>query len=189
MKRKLAVIDACCTINLLATGQEIAIVRSLGMTLLQTERVSREMHFLWTPPDEDYVRHKEAASTDDLRAAGLLTIRALDTEALIDSFVAAAERIKDNDASCIALAGVLGVPLISDDAKQRRVATDLFPGLELVSTLDIVHEAAIAMKWDDQARVEVAIALRWRGNFAAPRRDPRREWYISLLKRGRVEPP
>ncbi len=189
MRPELAVIDACCTINLLATGREVEIARSLGVTFLQSDRVSRETNFLWTPPDEENVRHRVPTSTDQLRAAGLLSIRAIDTDALTDSFVAAAGRIKDTDASCIALSGVLGIPLISDDAKQRRVATDLFPKVELVSTLEVVYDASLAMNWDDRTQIEVAVAMRWRGNFAAPRRDSHREWYISLLKRGGVEPP
>jgi predicted nucleic acid-binding protein len=188
MGSKFAVVDACCAINLLATNREIEIVRALDMVLLHADWVRRETESLWTPPDSDGVRKKEPASLDRLRAAGLLEQRSLDTTELIDAFVLAAEQINDADASCIALAGVMKVPLITDDTKERRVARTIFASIELVSTLDLVYDAALALGWNDAELVQVAIALRWRGNFAPPRRDPRREWYVSLLARAGVQP-
>jgi predicted nucleic acid-binding protein len=175
------VIDACCTLNLLATGRELDILDALDLKLLDTEFASKESLWLWTPPDEEGQRHQEPVSTTHLRRLGLLTETPLDTDELADAFVACVEHINDADASCIALARVLRLPLITDDRKERRIATKLFPELELVSTLDLFHEASA--NWTEQQRLEVAVALRWRGNFAPPRRDPRADWYGSLLRR------
>ena len=189
MENPLAVIDACCAINLLATGREVEIVRANGMTLLRSDRVRAETINLWTPPDERGQRRKEHASNARLQDAGLLATREMDTDELIDAFVTAAERIKDADASCIALAGVLKLPLITDDAKERRIARQLFPTVELVSTLHLVHEAARILSWSDCDSVEVARSLWWRGNFAPPRDDPYRSWYIELLASGGIVCP
>jgi hypothetical protein len=176
------VIDACCTLNLLATRREVEIVSALELRLLDTPMTSGEPMFLWSPPNEDGDRARLPVTTDDLRAAGRLTTRPLDTEAMVDAFVAAAVRIKDTDASCIALAGVLGVPLLSDDRKERRIATDMFPSIEIVSTLDVLHDASRALVWSDQELARVAATLRWGGNFAPPRSDPRADWYAALLR-------
>jgi len=189
MNKKLVVIDACCTLNLLATGRELDIVRSLGLLLLDTPQISREPMFLSTAPDEEGVRRKEARSTAALRAAGLLETRPLDTKELTDALVTCAARIKDTDASCIALAGVLKLPLITDDRKERRIATDVFPSIKLMSTLELIQAAAAASRWNDDDLVEVVYNLRWRGNFAPPKRDPREEWYSALLKQAGVPPP
>lgn len=189
MDKKLAVIDACCMLNLLAIGRELDMVRSLRLLLLETPQVRREPLFLSTPPDEDGARRKEPTSTEALRAAGFLETRELDTEALIDAFVACAARIKDTDASCIALAGVLQIPLITDDRKERKIAADIFPGIKLVSTLDLVHAAASSLRWSAGELVKVASNLRWRGNFAPPKRDPRGEWYLALLERAGIPAP
>jgi hypothetical protein len=185
----LVVIDACATLNLLATGREVDIVEALGIALLETDRVSREVFFLWTAPDEDGVRRKEPASKESLIERGLLEARMLDTDPLIDAFVTCAARIKDTDASCIALAGVLWSPLVTDDAKERKIALDVFPQIELLSTLDLVHDAAARLKWDDAQLTDVALALRWRGNFAPPKRDPRGPWFVNLLARAGVSCP
>ena len=104
------------------------------------------------------------------------------TDAFVDAFVVAAARIKDTDASCIALAGVLNIPLLTDDRKERRVASDLFPSIKLVSTLDVLADAAQSLSWSRKELARVASDLRWRGNFAPPRNDPRGRWYEALLK-------
>lgn len=175
------VIDACCMLNLLATGRELEIIHALDLKLLDTEFTSKESLCLWTPPDEEGQRHQEPVSTAHLRRAGLLVQTPFDTDALADAFVACVEHINDADASCIALAGVLKLPLVTDDRKERRIARMLFPEVELISTLDLLQDASAS--WTEQQRLDVAVALRWRGNFAPPRRDPKAEWYAGLLRR------
>lgn len=175
------VIDACCVINLLATRRELEIVRALGLHLLDTPQVSSEPLTLWTPPDDEGLRTREPTSTERLRRAGLLETHGLDNDALVDAFIAAAARIKDTDASCIALAGVLKCPLMTDDRKERKIARDLFPTIELVSTLDVLGDAEKALNWSPEELAVVAKDLRWRGNFAPPRNDPRALWYDELV--------
>lgn len=178
--RKL-VIDACCMLNLLATRRELEIASALSLYLLDTPQTCTEPLTLWTPPDAEGQRSKEPTSTEVLRRAGRLATHPLDDDALIDAYVAAVAQIKDTDASCIALAGVLELPLMTDDRKERRIARDLFPAIDLVSTLDILAEAAGALTWSAADLRSAAADLRWRGNFAPPRHDPRKTWYEDLL--------
>jgi predicted nucleic acid-binding protein len=182
MPRRL-VIDACCVLNLLATRREIDMVFALDLHLLDTPQSSGEPVTLWTPPDSQGQRKKEPASTEPLRLAGLLETLPLDGEPLIDAFVATAAYIKDTDASCIALAGVLKLPLATDDRKARRLARDLFPAIDLVTTLDLLAGAEEALAWSAEELATVASNLRWRGNFAPPRKDPRCTWYEDILTR------
>jgi hypothetical protein len=185
MTRKL-VIDACCTLNLLATRREVEIAQALDLQLLDTPQVSGEPMTLWTPPDADGQRAKELTSTDRLRRAGRLETLPIDSDALVDAFVTAAAYIKDTDASCIALAAVLKLPLLTDDRKERRIARELFPTIELLSTLDVLAEAEIALDWSADDLAAMARELRWRGNFAPPRGDPRGTWYERLLQAGEI---
>jgi predicted nucleic acid-binding protein len=177
------VIDACCTINLLATGREVEIVKALEVCLLDTPYTSGEPTAVWSRPDHEGRRVREPASTAALRSCGLLVTRSLDTEALHDAFALASQRIRGADASCVALAGVLGLPLATDDHKQQLIARELFPGITLTSTLEVVHDAGLALGWDDDQLAAIAAELRWRGNFAPPRQDPRAAWYTALLRR------
>lgn len=148
--------------------------------MFDTPQVRGEAMYLWTPPGDDGERTRESTSTAALREGGYLQTRALDTDALVDAFVIAAARIKDTDASCIALAGVMGLPLVSDDRKERRIAREMFPGIVLISTLDLLHQASQRLDWSGVELAEVALNLRWRGNFAPPRQDPLGGWYAAL---------
>lgn len=182
MALRQVVIDACCTLNLLATGRDVAIVQALELRMFDTPQVSGEAMYLWTAPDADGERIKESTSTATLREGGYLETHSLDSDALVDAFVIAAGLINDADASCIALAGVLGLPLISDDRKERRIARDMFPNIELISTLELLQHASQRLSWSSAELAAVALNLRWRGNFAPPRQDPLGGWYSALCR-------
>lgn len=177
-----AVIDACCMINLVATGREVEIVRSLNIKLLDTEYTKDEPCVLWAPPDSDGHRERNRSSTDALRDAGLLFTHQLDSDSLLDAFVAIAEMIGDPDASCIALAGVSGIPLITDDRKECRIAKQFYPEIQILSTLDLIRRASEALSWDDHTLADVAKSLRYRGNFAPPKHDKHTPWYTKYLQ-------
>jgi hypothetical protein len=179
-------LDACCMLNLLATGRELELVRACDIALIISAQAHGEALFLHTPPDADGARSRQPASTEPLRASGRLQIRSLDTEPLITAFVACAAQLRDEDASCVALAGVLGLPLMTDDGKQRRIARAQFPRIELVSTLAVLDEAVRALALPEHELLGLVADLRWRGNFAPPRKDPLSPWYAELLRRAGV---
>jgi predicted PhzF superfamily epimerase YddE/YHI9 len=182
MTREL-VIDACCILNVLASRIEVDIVRANDLKLIISDRAHGETLFLHSPPDDDGLRLKRPASTKHLRAAGHLEIRALDTAALVDAFIECAAQLRDADASCVALAGVLDLPLVTDDGKEKRVAQAVFPKIEILSTLSILHDTARVLNLSDDDLLRLATNLRWGGNFAPPRRDPLASWYAGLLRR------
>ena len=181
--QRLIVIDACCTLNLLATRREDEILAGANLALVMGERAHGEAIFLSTPPDETGLRARESASTERLLSSDRLSIRALDTGPLIDAFVACAPFLRDADASCVALAAVLALPLATDDAKERRVARSLFPQIEILTTLDILHDALGALALPESEELRLAFDLRWRGNFVPPKNDPLGDWYADLLRR------
>src|ERR1051325_7086815 len=149
------VVDACCTLNLLATGRELELLGACDVELIISPHAHSEALLLHTPPDADGVRSKQPASTERLRAAGRLRIQPLDTEALIAAFIPCAAQLRDEDASCVALAGVLGMPLMTDDGKERRIAREQFPGIELVSTLTMLDEAVRALAMPEQELLDL----------------------------------
>ena len=182
MSPKYVVADACTTLNLLATRHEVALLQALGWSLLEPSQVQGQARFLSSPPDEDGHRTREPASVDALTQARLLETVELGTDAELDAFVEAAAQIDDADAACIALAGVRALPLLTDDKKERRIARDLFPQIELISTLGLVHDGTTALDWPTEKLKKLVYSLRWRGNFAPPRGDPHAQWYADLLR-------
>lgn len=174
-----AVIDACSLLNLFATRREEDLVRALQICLVVTPGVRLEAVYLEGPPSEAGDPTKELVDIAPLEAIGLLRVVELGDEAA-DAFVAAAAELADNDAASVALAATLRIPLVTDDRKERRVCSRLFPNVEIVSTLTLVRQATESLGLDRTAMKVLLRELRTRGNFEPPRPDPNREWFWDL---------
>jgi hypothetical protein len=174
-------IDACCLLNLLATAREVEIVEVLGLVLLTTPKARAEVQYLAGPRDEDGQPTRTPVDTGALERAGRLVVRALDPGSS-GYFEKAAERLRDADASVVALAVARGASLATDDAKVRRNVPLIFPELSLRSTLWLVRGAAGAAGWAQDVQRAVALGLLIRGNFLPPKKDPDRDWFAALLR-------
>lgn len=179
MSRKL-VIDACCLLNLLASGKAAEILRALGYELVGSPDLAGEVRYLIVGRDETGAPIRESVSLDPLESAGLLEIRSLDGP-ILDSFLRAAEHLKDADAAAVALSMALELPLATDDSRQVNVARMLLPSIEIVSNLDLVYPAASKLKLDDVTLRSLARDIRSRASFLPPKKDPHREWFLDLL--------
>ncbi len=177
----LEVIDACVMINLLATSLELELTQAIGRVWLMNQKAREETLFLDSPPDAEGRRERTVADLSRLEGSGHLKVRPLDAD-WTDAFVRCAEHLPDADASSVALAGALKLPLATDDPKERRVAEALFPGIQLHSTLELLHDASVALGLPERELKRVASDLRWRGNFLPPKRDAYRDWYHELLR-------
>lgn len=177
----LEVIDACVMINLLATSLEVQFTQAIDRVWLMSQKARDETMFLDSSPDAEGRRHRTVADLSRLEGSGCLSVRSLDAE-WTNAFVRCAEHLPDADASSVALAGALHLPLATDDPKERRVAAALFPGIQLHSTLEVLHDATVALGLPEPELKRVAYDLRWRGNFLPPKRDAYRDWYRDLLR-------
>lgn len=183
----LLVIDSSVAINLLASRCAIEIATALDLMLIDTPALATEVNFIDSPPDDAGERERSPASTAAWRAAGILETRDVTAPAYADAIERAAARIGEKDASGIALAGVEGWPLVVDDRKAQRVACTLFPGIELVTTLDVLADAADVLAWDDEQLVQLAFDVRWGGNFLPPRGHAMAAWFQDLIERADEE--
>lgn len=180
----LVVVDACSLINLIATGRAEELLEGLGLRLVATPRVLEEVRFLSNPPNDEGVRVKVPIDLSELIRGGHLMSQVL-PEGAQPLFILAAEQLPDNDASVIALAGTLDVPLVSDDGKIRRIARELLPSVTLRTTLGIIRLGCVALSLPRQDELRIAYNLRWRGNFLPPRDDPDADWFMTALARDR----
>lgn len=183
MAQRHLVVDTSSLINLLATACEVEIATTLDWKLAISGDTRRETIFLSGPPDEDGRRPRVPADLTALIGSGRLTVHERGDE-WADAFVRCAEHLPDADAAAVALAHHLGVALATDDSKEARIAALLFTGIEIVSTLDWLREAASVLAWNDKRLSGVVRSLRWRANFLPPRNHPHSGWYADLLSRG-----
>ena len=176
------VIDACGLINLLATRREIEVAGALGLRLVIPRVAAEQVGYLWTPPDDEGAQTKVVANFEALIRQGRLVVQEIEDDAVVDALVTLATQIDDADAACIALAGVLQRPLVTDDKKARGIAQRTFPAMELMSSLSLLHDASRALGWSDTVLRQVAFDVYHRGNFDPPRADPLADWYRALLR-------
>lgn len=174
------VTDACSMLNLLATGRSVEIIRAVGIRLLIVDRAADEVRYLVGPCDSQGNCPEIPVDLSLLLHPNLLRILAA-REISADNLVDVAARLTDVDAFGVALARQLGHPLMSDDAKIRRVFGELCPNIELLSTLQIVRRAITLLRYPEPAIRDVLRGMRHAANFEPPRRDPERDWFKSYL--------
>lgn len=179
------VADACALINLAATGRVELLLDAMDAHLLVTDLAFAEVRFLDGPLDEETGQPtREPIDLSRLVSRGRLEVCALGSPHDV-LFVRAAERLLDEDASCATLAGTTGLPLMTDDAKLRRVAQSLVPEIQLVGSLTFIRTAVVTAGLDDHTAVDVVRDLRHKACFLPPRNAPAedREWFMELLER------
>ena len=174
------VADASIVINLHATKKERMLLEALDLRLVMDKRVSDEVLFTLGPDLGDGEHECLPIDLHLLETAGLLRTQQLPREAT-RLFVAAAARLTDRDAQCVALAGHLGLALGTDDRKMKRVATSLLPDLEIVSTLALVKEACTALSIQRGELGALLSAMRAGARFDPPSGDPLSDWYREAL--------
>ncbi len=177
--------DACALIDLAATGREQQLLEAIEAQLTVTDLAYAEVVYLDGPPDEETGEPtRELIDLAPLLSDGQLEVRGLGPaeEAL---FVRAAERLFDADASCVALAGTMGRPLVTDDAKLRNVARALVPEVQLVGSITLIRTAIASAGLDEAAAATIVRRLRDKARFLPPRHAPTedREWFTALLGR------
>ncbi len=132
----LVIADASVVINLNATGCAAAILDALPFRVAATDVVATELG-----ADRRSGRN-DAALLNELTAAGRIAIRPLDAAAaqLFGGLVAGptAETLDDGEAASIAVAVMCDAIVAIDERKARRICARRFPGLRLLSTVELL---------------------------------------------------
>ena len=183
MPPKPIVIDACSALNLLATERAVNILQAMDWMLLVLPEVKQEAQYHQGPPDEEGRPTRIAVEWSALERAARAAEKSSDSagDVFLDEFIKTAAQLTDVDAAAAALAGALKLPLLSDDGKVRRVFGQLYPALELHSTLGLIRQASLRLGFDEKTLRDVLRTLRAKARFAPPKRDPERDWYVSYL--------
>jgi hypothetical protein len=174
---ELITLDACCVLNLAATGCFEGILRGLPSHFYVGQRARREAQWL---------RVLDADQRDLVDLEPLLEMSLLEELQLWDPqeralFIELSVTLEDGEAEAAALAIVRGYALATDDRKARRVVAERSAGLRLYSTLEIIREWQICCAVSDAS---VATALRRvadRATYQPRRTDPLWDWWKALV--------
>lgn len=176
-----AAIDACCLIDLLASGQAEAILRAAGFDWRLPSAVQGEVQHVRqydTAQPGQFV--KVSVDLSPLIASGVLRVCAPHDQAERDRFVHYASQFRsDGEAMCIAIAEQRKWSLATDDRKAIRVARQA--GLSVVSCPALVKRWADATQPGQAMLREVLQDIQTLAQFKPNPSMPESQWWVDQL--------
>ena len=167
-----AVIDACCLIDLLATGHAEDILRAANFDWYLPTAVEGEvLHIRAYDPTKPGQYLKVDVDLSPLKGPGLLQVCAPADQTELDQFVYYASVFRsDGEAMCLAIAEQRGWVLATDDRKAIRVARQA--GLTVISCPALVKNWADTTKPNpatlQKALMDIQLLAQFKPNSAMP---------------------
>jgi predicted nucleic acid-binding protein len=170
-------LDACCVLNLCASGQFIAILKSLPAEVVVTTVVQeRELKTLRRLQKEE---NSAVLEFEESIKQGLLKIVDFESEEEEESFVNYAAILDDGESATFAIAVHRKWAVATDDKKAISFIQKEAHHLQILSTPEIIKH------WSERERIDSAIlsnaldAIRIKGRFIPQKNDPLRTWWTN----------
>lgn len=174
---ELLLLDACVVINLSASRQMEAIVRSLAIDVGVVALVQAEAGNVRRGGDGDDADEREPIELAPLLERGLLR-QVEPTEEELDRFAALTVRLDDGEAMTAAVALARGWAVATDE---RKAITLLANQIRVLSTLDLVKTWADRERVDPTTLARALADLRDRGRYHPGPWHPWRAWWDDRL--------
>lgn len=170
-----SVLDACCTLNLYATGEMAAILEALPHSFVIGTRCRAESQWVKTETPGE----REKVDLVPLLEAELLEEQSLEGSRETALFVELSSYMEDGEAEAAALAIIRGYLLATDERKVCRVLASKYPALRIQSTAELLHEWQIRCRLPDKACSDILKRVTLRATFSPPRSDKHRDWWLK----------
>jgi predicted nucleic acid-binding protein len=176
-----AAIDACCLIDLLASGEAEAILRASGFAWHLPSAVQGEVRYC-RKRDPAHPGQIMTVSSDltSLIAAAPLTVCDPENQKELDRFTHYATLFRsDGEAMCLALAEQRGWVIATDDRRAIRVAQKA--GLNVVSCPQLIKAWADAAKPVQATLLRVLQDIQVLAQFKPNQFMPEYQWWVDQL--------
>lgn len=175
-------LDACCLLNLYATGYLREIASSLPVEFGVTDYVATvEVLFLrksGEPGDEEL---SEPVDIRPLINDDVIRLFCLEHSDEKTKYIDLAVFMDDGEAETGAIAFHRGFAVASDDRKARNILGVAAPSVRLVSTLELLKEWAEATGISDSKLQKAFHMMETRASFILGKRDSLFSWWKSVL--------
>jgi hypothetical protein len=176
-----AAIDACCIIDLLASGDAEAILRASGFTWRLPSAVQGEVTYC---RQHDPVRPGKTTDVpvdlSGMIASGLLTVCNPQTQQELDKFTQYATVFRsDGEAMCLALASERKWIVATDDRRAIRFAEQA--GLTVVSCPQLVKAWVVATGPSQATLKRVLQDIQVLAQFTPNAKMPEYQWWVNEL--------
>ena len=172
------IIDACCLINLYASGKESSIFQACGEFWVPTQVRSEALRIRRVDEDDPTRLVPQDIDLGDAIAAGYIQPCQLEGPDEVDAFVRFAMQLDDGEASCLSIAMSRGWTVATDDRKARRIASE--NGIALISTPELVQRWVDATSPSGAAISELLGKIERFARFRPRRADPLHDWWADL---------
>jgi hypothetical protein len=174
------IIDACCLINLYATGTEDSIILACGGLWVPTQVQNEALRIRRLDEDDPTRLVSQDIDLSDAIFAGLIHTCQLEGQDEIDAFVRFAMELDDGEASCLATAMSRGWIVATDDRKARRIASE--NGIALISTPELIQRWIDATSPSEATVVDTLKKIEVFAKFRPRRNDPFYGWWVGLTE-------
>jgi hypothetical protein len=177
-------IDACCLIDLLATGHIEAILRAAGFDWHLPTAVDGEVRYIRQyDPAQPGQFVLAPVDLSPLKASGILKVCSPADQNETDRFVHYAAQFRsDGEAMCIAIAEQRGWVVATDDRKAIRIAKQA--GLTVVSCPELMKRWADATGPDQAMLNQVLQDIQILAQFKPTPANPEYQWWVDTLATG-----
>lgn len=169
-------LDAPCILNFCASGQLLAILKSVSAQVavawVVQERELKTLQRLKKEKNEGVTQFAAAIAKD------LLTVVDFESENEKDSFVNYAEILGDDcESATCAIAFHRGWAIATDDKKAIAFIQQGAPYLQILSTPEIIKHWSEEAGIDSSTLHDALNAIRVNGRYLPPKNDPLRSWW------------
>ncbi len=172
------IIDACCLINLYASGKESSIFQACGEFWVPTQVQNEALRIRRVDEDDPARLVSQETDLGEAIAAGHIQMCQLEGQDEVSGFVRFAMQLDDGEASCLAIALSRGWTVATDDRKARRIASE--NGIALISTPELIRRWVDAMRPSKTTVSEILQRIERFSRFRPRRADPLHGWWTSL---------
>lgn len=171
-------IDACCLINLFASGEVEAILASSPTPHYVSKHVEAESLLIRQPdPNDPTLQISLPIDLSKVMSAGLTRRCDLENDDETRLFVEFAARIDDGAASCLAIAKSRGWIVATDDRKAMKLAAE--SENEVVTTPELIQRW-IASEKPSTVEIETVIDnIECHAKFRLGRNNPHFSWCMN----------
>lgn len=180
-------LDACCVLNLYATGCMAEILVAVGARFGVASAVEREALWVFAGGEGDDGAERAPVDLQPLIQAGLLEVLELDSDEELNTFVSFATLVDDGEAATIALALHRGAVVATDDRKTLRELRKSHVPFEPWTTAGLLHAWAVATDAAPARVDEVLQAVRRRARFEPNRVDELSGWWERQIREGTAQ--
>jgi hypothetical protein len=172
------IIDACCLINLYASGEETSIFRACGEFWIPIQVQNEALRIRRVDEDDPTRLVSQDIDLGDAMNSGHVRTCQLEGQNEVDAYVRFAMQLDDGEASCLAIAESRGWTVATDDRKARRIASE--NGISQISTPELILKWVDATSPSETAIAELLRRIERFARFRPRRDDPLYGWWIGL---------